>query len=59
MKMQARRALNVLLLTFAVFGVYTLQQQSSGSSDVVQKYLKQGLLGLAGIVDRAITMLPD
>ncbi|KAL8975072.1 MAG: hypothetical protein Q9197_000708 [Variospora fuerteventurae] len=66
LKMQARRALTVLLLTFVVVGAYALRQKSSGSVPslqsfryVVQKYLKQGLLRIAGMVDRAITMLPD
>lgn len=64
--MQARRALTVLLLTFVVVGAYALRQKSSGSVPslqsfryVVQKYLKQGLLRIAGMVDQAITMLPD
>lgn len=66
LKKQAQRALNVLLLVVVIAGPYILRRQSAGSSANLQGfshiagwYLKQALLGVSGLVNRAITMLPD
>ncbi|KAL8722543.1 MAG: hypothetical protein Q9225_001011 [Loekoesia sp. 1 TL-2023] len=65
-KKQARRALNVLVLLSVIIGAYFLRQQNfrtyislEGFKHVLRRYLKQGLSSVSGLVNRAITMLPD
>ncbi|KAL8838053.1 MAG: hypothetical protein Q9170_002289 [Blastenia crenularia] len=63
---RAGQALNVLLLVLALVGAYFLRRESPSDSlslqsltHFVQKGLKQSLYGISGMVNRAITMLPE
>lgn len=65
-KKQAIRARNILLLVSIIVGAYWLRQGGSGSSpgiqsfnQFLQRYVKQGLLGISAVVNRGITMLSE
>lgn len=65
-KKQARGALNILLLASVIIGAYSLGQQGIGAytnlqglKHFVRRYLRQGLVGISGMVNWVITMLPE
>ena len=63
-KKQTQRALNILLFLSVIVAAYYLRQEGFSTfaslqnfKHVMQRYAKQGLLGLSVLVDRGITML--
>ncbi|KAL8736242.1 MAG: hypothetical protein Q9166_000397 [cf. Caloplaca sp. 2 TL-2023] len=66
LKKRARQALGILLFIAVIGGAYALRQQNSGVfsslynlNHLRRRYVKQGLINVWGLVNRAITMLPD
>ncbi|KAL8739066.1 MAG: hypothetical protein Q9181_000248 [Wetmoreana brouardii] len=66
LKKRARQAMSILLLISVIVGAYVLRGEGSGMYDsfqgfnhLLRRYLKQGLLSAQGLVNGAITMLPD
>lgn len=66
LKKQAKRALGILLLLSVIVGAYFLRKEGSSMYGSLQSYihllrrhLKQGLVSVWGLVNRAITMLPE
>ncbi|KAL8953076.1 MAG: hypothetical protein Q9222_001069 [Ikaeria aurantiellina] len=66
LKNQAKRAGNILLLLSVIYAAFvllqgngSLQSQIRGVNHLLRRSLKQGLISTWGLVNRAITMLPD
>ncbi|KAL8802400.1 MAG: hypothetical protein Q9182_003823 [Xanthomendoza sp. 2 TL-2023] len=66
LKKRARQASGILLLVAVIVGAYALRQQGSGVfsglqslNHLLRKYMKQSLISVWGLVDRAITMIPE
>ncbi len=66
LKKRARQASGVLLLLIIIVGGYALRQQGSGIfsglyslNHLLRRAVKQALFSASGIVNRAISRLPD